>query len=236
MLKKILAIIHVIVTIWGFLSICAIIADFFGVLPYYEIDYRKKTDITPTVHLFPGQNVRLSADFARSVNPKDIKEIVWELKHSSGEAYTDLPHLKEVDLTLLPDFSGIVNVTVKATLYQEDKERVGEGSIYVVQTKPYKLDNREYAKTEAPLSPKKIDPSSIQVYDGSAKWRSVPAPGEEAGKEGLILSAGSTVWDDTAYFRFKLSDKPDEPYQYTATPVLVEFDQENRNKTGIEND
>lgn len=218
--------VQAIVTIWGFLAIVAIIVDALGLLPYYDIYYRKKTDITPIVFLYPGQNVRLCADFARSVNPKDIERIVWHLKDSSGKEYTDLPHLKDVDLTLLPDFSGIVNVEVKAKLYQDDKERFGKGSIYVVQIKPHKLNHIVNGAFVLPRNLKKADLKSIQIYEGSENWVPALASVEGAGTVRLAtVGSPFTVWDGIAYLRYKLSENQAESYQYETAMALIENDQ-----------
>lgn len=221
MLRVIWNIIKFIVTIWAFLSIAAIILDALGLLPYYDIYYRKKTDITPIVSSYPGQNVRLSADFARSVELKDIERIVWNLKDSSGKKYPNLPQLREVDITLIPDFSGIINVEVKAKIFQENKERYGIGSIHIVQTKPLKLTRLKNGQFMLPSDIGKIDLMSVQLYEGSENWLPAHATVEKSGVVRFTTMGPSfPVWDGKAYFRYKPTSDPSGSYQYKAATAL----------------
>ena len=220
-MKVIWTIVKIIGTLWACFSALAVICDLLGLLPYYDIYYRKKTDITPIVFQYPGQNVRLCADFARTVEPKDIERVVWNLKDSSGKKYTDLPHLRDVDLTLIPDFSGTVNVEVKAKLYQEDHERHGRGSIYIVQTKPHKLTRIVEGAFLFLGDLEKVDLKSLQLYEGSANWVPANAAIEGPGRVRFTMEGRSVpVWDGKAYLRYKPSEAPTGSYQYDAAMAL----------------
>ena len=220
-LAPILNVISIITIIWTFLSIVTLILDFFGVLPWYDIQYRKKTDITPIVNLYPGEKVRLCPEFATPVASKNIKSIIWNLRNSSGEEYIDPPTTKDVDLTLLPDYSGILNVEVTAILDPNNQERFGKKSLHIVQTEPYKLKYKKVSIVTWPLGLQKDDLKGMEIYEGAAKWSKTYAIYE---KHGFVQLAGHKkaipIWDGMAYFRYKSSKNPTAPYQYETARAL----------------
>ena len=70
--------------LFGFVTVVALVLDFFGVLPFYDIGYRKKH--YPTVCMFPGANLRLSAEFARAVELRDIERVTWNWRMALAES------------------------------------------------------------------------------------------------------------------------------------------------------
>ena len=220
-MQKILKWIEGIVAVWGFLSIVAVILDAVGWLPVYDIHYTKKTAITPTVFMYPGEKIRLTAEFARSVESRQIESVVWRLKDSAGKEYRDLPRLRDVDLALLPDFSGTVNVDVKAKLFSEDQERHGSGSIHIVQTKPYQMVFRAGGKFALPAGWKDLSPKDAELYGGSAKWLRVSGLAKDPTELHLETEGRSfPIWDGKALLRYKSADDPSAPYRYETLTAL----------------
>lgn len=218
-----------IVTAWGFLSILAIFLDVLGVLPLYDVVYKRKTDIEPVISLYPGQNVRLSANFASAVSPSDIESVKWVLKDSSGHEYGDLPSLKDVDFILVPDFSGTVSARVSAKLLGDQSERYGYGAFHIVQKEPIKLF---YADSSAFIVPS-LDSTAldgrVQVYSGNDSWVDVTPTTLENGSIQLLSSGKNIpVWGGTAYLRVLLDgglNGSQKEYEYLAALPVDEHEQ-----------
>jgi hypothetical protein len=171
--------------------------------------------------LYPGQNVRLSAEFARSVNSQEIEKVVWNLKDSSGKDYGDLPNLRDIDVTLIPDFSGTVNVTVRATLLGENEARHGTGSIQIVQTKPHRLAFLRDGTFVLPPGLEKVEFRGMQLYGGSSIWYPASAATEESGKLRLMTEDRPfPTWDGKAFIRYKTSADSRGLYQYHTVTAL----------------
>lgn len=217
MFQKVWKCIEVVVALWGFFTIVAIIADAARVLPSYDIYYRKKTDITPVVSQYPGQDIRLSAEFANSVDTQKLERVSWNLRDSSGKEYTDLPHLSQVDVTLVPDFSGTVTVAVTAKLVDEKEEMHGSVSFQIVQKKPRQLVFVKDGTFLLSTGTAKIDLKSVQLYGGSANWLPALATTLDPDRVRLMTEGRSfPTWDGKAYLRYKSGVDPTGLYQIEA--------------------
>ena len=118
---------------------------------------------------------------------------------------------------------GIKNYGTRYKLYQEDDERYGRGSIYIVQTKPHKLTRIEDGTFVLPWDLEKVDLKSVQLYEGSANWAPATATIAGAGTVRFTMEDRSfPVWNGKAYLRYKPSGDPTGSYQYEAAMALNE--------------
>ena len=210
------------VTIWGFCSIIVFVLNAVGLLPWYEIVYKKKTEITPIASVYPGQRILLRAEFPDAVSQSEIQSITWKLKYSSGKEYDHLPQGDPIDVTLLPDLSGILNVDVKAKLSREGEERHGVTSIPVVQTESYKLVLPKWATFQLPQYLVGRDLKSVQIYEGASNWSAATAITNK--KPNVLQLENDThsfsAWDGKVYLRYKQADDPKGGYRYEALTTL----------------
>jgi hypothetical protein len=199
----------------GVVSVVVVFGGWMEWFPGYDVTFKKKSEITPGTHVFPGSTVRLIAEFARAVTDSELEKVEWNAVNSSGQKYRDLQGNRQIDVVLLPDYSGIVNVTVKAKVRNEGAERVGSGSIHIAQTSPRKLEIAE-GRVQLPFHKSRIDPGSLQIYEGANRWAPVPAAAVTEQENNLILKDKLPVWDDKAFVRYKLTDDPSGPFKYEA--------------------
>lgn len=210
--------------IWGALSVLVILLDAIGLLPMYDIYYKKKSEITPKLLVYPGQKIRLSAQFDQSIDYSAIESVKWNLQDSSGKEYANLPQLNEVDVLLLPDYSGLIKITVKASLHSSET-RIGTGSIQVVQTKPQKLALNHESTFLTPADWGTTNKKGLEVYAGSFNWLPVSEVSNSQGE--LRLNTGGRslqVWDGKIIYRSKqLSTKNNPPpkFKYDSLTVHV---------------
>ena len=204
---------------WGAFSFAVVVLGSVGMIPGYELVYKKKTEITPRTYLYPGNELRLSAEFAQRVELPDIEHVNWTAVDSSGQKYRDLPAGKEIDIQLLPDYSGILNVSVKAKLRGENVERSGSGSIHIAQTSPQKIVVGA-GKIQLPFKKERILPGSLQLYAGSNRWGSVSEAAITKTEDGVILERTPLpVWDGKAFVRYKMADDPSGPFNFKALKI-----------------
>lgn len=202
-LKVVYKTLNVVGVVWGGIAAIIVVLNWINLLPVYDIHLQKKTGLIPRTFLYPGQNVRLSAEFARGVSTPDIQSVFWKLSDSSGRAYTELPTGRDVDVRLPPDFAGTVRVDVRAKMLNEDDERHGAGSIQIVQNAPLPLS---YVSEVFIDAPQKIDVSEFkgaEIYAGAAKWEKVGVT-LESGKIRIQANGGKVpIWDGLAFLRFR---------------------------------
>lgn len=211
-----------IAALWGLVTMIVTVLHLVGWLPFYNIYYKRKTEITPVVSVYPSAQIRLSAEFADSVEPQKIKNVMWNIKYSSGEEYNNLSQARELDIILLPDLSGILNLGVKAKLYEEEKERHGAASIHVVQAKPHKLSYQKSATFALPAARlEEIDLSTVQLYGGTSEW--LTAYQFKESQDSLRLSAKERsfpTWNGRAYLRYKPKNNQTGGYHYESLTAL----------------
>ena len=213
-----------IVTLWGFFAILIIIFSSLHLLPYYEIVYKKKTDITPRTSIYPGEKIRLSAEFTDAVELPDIESISWELVDSSGNKSQQELEGKDVDIQLEPDKSGILNIKVKAKLKDDADERTGSSSIQIVQTKPEKVKLGK-AKIFLPADWPKIKISTLQFYDGLNQWANVKNLKLSSDNETLVIEGSKIpIWNGKTFLRYKSVDNPFGSYEYQALNIIPKSD------------
>jgi hypothetical protein len=222
MLRKIWMCINGAVTLWGFGSIIVVVLNAIGWLPGYEIVYKKRTEITPVASVYPGQRIRLRAEFPDAVRQSDIQSVTWRLRYSSGKEYDHLPQGDSMDVTLLPDLSGILNVDVKARLSGENEERHGVTSIPVVQTKSYNLVQLMAATVQFP--PQLVGPNlkSVQLYEGASSWMAASASTQKKPDVVRLETEAHSfpAWDGKVYLRYKQADDPKGGYRYEVLTAM----------------
>lgn len=192
-----------VVSVWGFLSIVALGLDYIGLLPVYDIHYKKKTDITPELSVFPGGNIQLNARFWEHVGNDQIESVTWTLKDSKGRDFPEIPSLRSVSVQLLPDFAGTMTVGVEAKLIGDDRKRTGRSSFHIVQTKPKQLDLVSEAQFLVPSTLKKNAIGHVQLYAGDDLW--VDASVIDTTANTLSLTKRTrplATWDGQAYLRY----------------------------------
>lgn len=220
-MRKIIKIIELIVLFSGFISIVVLVLNFFGVLPYYDVHYIKKTEITPRTSVFPGQVVRLTTDFTSAVDLPQLERVIWDLTTASGRSYGSFEGGREIDVQLLPDFSGIINIGVKARVRGESAERNGVTSLHIAQDKPRKI-TIQAARFQAPLDWKGLDSTKFQVYAGNNQWldtTGLKLTDYKGNMKFVIENSNIPVWDGKTYFRYKATDKPPDISKYRALDV-----------------
>jgi len=220
MWRKIFASLNVLTVLWSVFSIAVVILNWLGVLPYYNIYLKEKSGITPITFMFPGNQMRLGAEFETPVDMSEIENVVWTLKESSGKEYEQFPQISP-EITLHPDYSGILNITVKAKLRGQKDERIGSRSIQIVQKQPQQLSLHDGGLFYMPPDWQDVDSSTVQVYLGDAKWVPASATVKAPNQLKLALRGGDfPIWDGKAYLRFKTSDDTTTTYNYEALMTL----------------
>lgn len=220
--EKIMKYIERIGALWGLCTIIVTVLNLVGLLPYYNIYYKKKTEITPVLSVYPGAQIRLSAEFADSVDPQKIEDVIWKVKYSSGKEYENLSKTRELDIALLPDLSGILNLDVKAKIHEEEKERHGATSIQVVQTKPHNLSHQKGAAFALPAARlAEIDWNTVQLYGGTWEWLTAYQFKESQNSLRLSMKERSfPTWDGRAYLRYKPKNNQTGGYHYESLTAL----------------
>src|SRR3990167_1292434 len=170
--------------------------------------------------MFPGNQMRLVAEFETPVDMSEIENVAWTLRESSGKEYEQFPQISP-EITLHPDYSGTLNISVKAKLRGQKNERIGSRSIQIVQKQPQQLSLHNGGIFHMPPDWEDIDSSTVQVYAGDAKW--VPASATVKARNQLKLGIQGSdfpIWDGKAYLRFKSSNDTSTTYNYETLMAL----------------
>ncbi|MBS3797193.1 hypothetical protein [Pseudoalteromonas sp. BDTF-M6] len=217
-----------IVTVWGFISILIVIFNWAGLLPKYDIQLVEKKAITPEVLVHPGENIRLNALFLNSVSNQKIEAITWSLQDSKGNKYQGIPNLSSVDIQLLPDFSGMMKISVEAKIFGESNPRTGEGSFQIVQTNSYQMKKLTHGEFSLPDNLTEEHLKLMQVYAGSSQW----VDAAMADSRGSIANLKSqvdelTTWGGKAYIRYIPKESNSEQFEY-AVATQIDADENNQ--------
>lgn len=144
---------------WALLSIVWSILQAFGITKGI-ITFVPKDDINPIIQLYPGNSIKLKADFLEPVPQGNIIDLKWTITGTNKTI--EMSDLEPI--VILPPEGGIYNLHAEAKV-RDAEDMKGSTNFYVVQTVAKKMTANEDIKVKIDNTP--IPEKVVEVFKGS---------------------------------------------------------------------
>lgn len=127
--KKIHGWATVIITYLGFIIG---LADYFNFNPWFDVIFQAKKDISAYYELFPGNRIRLIADFSDRIQKDEINNVKWILEKDKNKFEADG---FTTDVIIPPEIYGLLKLSVYAT-FDDGREIKSKTNLSVTHSEP----------------------------------------------------------------------------------------------------
>lgn len=190
-----------------------------NILPFYKVRRYPISGVTPSIHLFPGQKIKLAADFVDAVPENTISEVDWRISQRNRTFEATGIH----PTVILPvDGGGTYELAVEARILNEQGSRKGQSTFHVEQNSDQKIKfKRESTLNLKPSFRNRVLPASaesVEVYVGDSTWS--PAIKTSAEKYQIKVSPGTElpVYEGRVIYRLKGKEKDLSAYGTLEAP------------------